>query len=98
MNFIVLFAASLVATAAISEKIPGSVPVEGFSISEFPKHAKISPVDAAKIAKNLLKGEIASLSLEESDGYLIYVVDITDRKKNLQEVHIDAGNGRILVR
>ena len=78
------------------KKVKGSISTQGVRPSRFPKLAKISPTEAAQIAKGKTAGDILSVGLENEDGFLIYAVEMADQKSGNHEVLIDAGNGKVL--
>ena len=76
--------------------VVGSVPVKGSDFSKYPALARISMVDASRIAKERFPGEISSVALENEDGYLVYAVELVSKSSGHHEILVDAGNGKIL--
>lgn len=77
-------------------KIVGTISINGTQQQDFPKLAKISLIQAIKIANELVPGEILSTGLERENGFLVYAVEITGKKTGFHEVIVDAGNGKVL--
>lgn len=76
-------------------------PAKGLSDAQLSKLAKLSKADAEKIAVDKLqaKGAVstASAELEAEHGCLIWSFDLrVAGKSGVQEVQVDAGDGRIL--
>ena len=76
--------------------IKGSVPINGTPQAEFPKLAKISSSQAVSAATAKITGSVASVSLENEDGFLVYTVEIISPKLGKHEILVDAGDGRVL--
>ena len=82
----------------------GSIAVSGDKHSEaqLKKLAKVSKADATKAALAAVPGKskkIESIELEAEDGYLVYSFDIKVKgQEGIEEVLIDAGNGKVLAR
>jgi hypothetical protein len=81
----------------------GSIKVSGKpSEASLEKMAKVSKADAEKAALAAVKGKdadktVAEGELEVENGYLIWSFDIKlAGKKGIEEVAIDAGNGKVL--
>ena len=76
-------------------------PAKGMSDAQLPGLAKLSQAEAEKIAVAKFKGyeavSIASAELEAEHGCLIWSFDLrVAGKSGVQEVQIDAGDGRVL--
>lgn len=77
-------------------KISGSISTQNHQQNEFPKLAKISPSEAAKVAMEKTPGDVLSIALENEDGSLVYAVEVVSSQTGLHELNVDAGNGKIL--
>ena len=74
-------------------------PMQGASNSALTSMARVSKSKAEKIALKHVMGaaHIASSEIEAEQGCLIWSFDVKVRgHKGIQEVNIDAGNGRVL--
>ena len=104
----VLLSASIALAAEKKEaKAPwtGTIQVTGkHSVAELAKMAKVPMVDAEKTALAAVEGKdadkkVTSRELEVEHGYLIYSFDIkVADKKGIDEVNVDAGDGKVLDR
>ena len=84
-------------TSESGEKpVVGSISAKNLSVKDYPKAAKIGSGQAAKIATDTVPGEILSLGLEKEDGFLVYAVEVVNPDSGLNELNIDAGNGKVL--
>ena len=63
---------------------------------DFPGFAKISLIQAVEIAVKEVSGSPLRVSLVKDDGYLVYELIIVSANKELKEVEVDSGNGKIL--
>ena len=90
-----LMAATL-SSSAFAARVVGSVPTKGLLVSEYPKLAKITCGQAAKIARSIAHGDVISISLESEDGSLVYAVEVANVASGFKEVNVDAGNGSVL--
>lgn len=74
-------------------------PAQGASDSTLASMARISKSKAEKIALGHVKGAtgISSSEIEAEQGCLIWSFDVKVRgRKGIQEVNVDAGNGKVL--
>ena len=76
-------------------------PKKGASKAELKSLAKVSEDDARKTAlaslKDPSKGTVKEAELESEHGCLVYSFDIqVTGAKGIQEVQVDAGNGKVL--
>lgn len=63
---------------------------------ELARHAKLPAEEAERIATERIPGTVLFTELEESDGYLVYEVLLRDERGRMHEMHVDAGDGRVL--
>jgi len=83
-------------------KIKGTIKVEGNPpVTELKKKVKITQADAEKAAIKAVGvngAKVDDSELEIEQGFLIYSVDVkVAGKKGLEEIWIDAGNGKVLM-
>lgn len=64
--------------------------------ADLPALAKISLDEALKAARAAIQGSVVEAELEIDDGDLVYVFAIVGADKQVSEVKIDAGNGKVL--
>jgi uncharacterized membrane protein YkoI len=58
--------------------------------------AKVSLDEAVKAALQSVPGKVLKVELEDEDGYLVYGVEIAKADRQIADVKIDAGNGKLL--
>ena len=96
----VTIAALAVATASVATAGTCSVhPPKGASDAQLAGLAKVSKADAEKAAMNRVKSPatVTGAELEAEHGCLIWSFDLkVAGKAGVQEVHVDAGNGKVL--
>ena len=63
---------------------------------ELARHAKLQAEEAERIATERIPGTVLFTDLEESGGYIVYEVLLRDEQGRMHEVHVDAGDGRVL--
>ncbi len=91
------------ADGASKESRTGSIPVAGkHSVADLTQMAKVSMVDAEKTALAAIEAKdklVTSREIEVEHGYLVYSFDIqVAGKPGVEEVQVDAGNGKVLAR
>lgn len=94
----------LIATAESVSASPTSCsihPKKGATKEQLAAIAKISQEEASKIAlatlKDPAKATVKEAELEAEHGCLVYSFDIAvDGKPGIQEVQVDAGNGKVI--
>lgn len=74
----------------------GSIQVKGDDEAGFAKMAKISFDSAINAALKQVPGKVLRAELENENGYLVYGVEITKADREIVDVKVDAGNGKIL--
>jgi uncharacterized membrane protein YkoI len=90
------------AASALAEKAPCSIhPKKGATKEELAGAAKVTQADAQKAAlatfKDQSKATVKEAELEAEHGCLVYSFDIeVAGKSGIQEVQVDAGNGKVL--
>jgi uncharacterized membrane protein YkoI len=60
--------------------------------------AKIDKAAAEKAALDAVPGEVRQTELEDSDGFVVYEVEVAGNDGKSYGVVVDAGNGRVLAR
>ncbi len=74
----------------------GTIPIEKIKKSDFPALARISIVDAMRVAQQKVPGTIIEAELEGKDKHLVYEIEIVTEDRTIRKVIVDAGNGTIL--
>ena len=96
-----VFLLTVAAAAAAASPTCSIHPKKGATREELAAMAKVTQIDAQKTAlatlKDPSKATVKSAELEAEHGCLLYSFDIeVAGKTGVQEVQIDAGNGKIL--
>jgi len=97
----IAFLVMVAATAAAASPTCSIHPKKGATREELAAMAKVTQIDAQKTAlatlKDPSKATVKSAELEAEHGCLLYSFDIeVAGQTGVQEVQIDAGNGKIL--
>ncbi len=92
----VLAVGGLAVSSQQQAKLTGSIAVKGNDEAGFPGMAKISLDEAVKAALQAVQGKVLKVELEDEDGYLVYGVEIAKADRQIADVKIDAGNGKLL--
>jgi hypothetical protein len=58
--------------------------------------AKVERVEAEEAALKEIPGEATWTEIEDENGYVVWVVDVTDIEGDRHEVMVDAGNAEVL--
>jgi hypothetical protein len=58
--------------------------------------ARVERVEAEEAALEEIPGEATWTEIEDENGYVVWVVDVTDIEGDRHEVTVDAGNGEVL--
>lgn len=74
----------------------GTIDARNLAATQLTAAAKISSSQAAIVATNVVQGNVLSVSLEKEDGFLVYAVEIVNPTTGLNEINVDAGDGKIL--
>jgi uncharacterized membrane protein YkoI len=74
---------------------PGSIRMES-NEARFADMAKISISSAINAASKQFPGKVLTAELENENGYLVYGVEIATPDRQIMDVKVDAGNGKIL--
>ena len=77
-------------------KYTGSIRVKGEDEAGFPGLAKISFDSAMNAALKEVPGSVLKVELENEDGYLVYGVEIVRADRQIADVKVDAGSGKVL--
>ena len=74
----------------------GTIRIEKQSEAEFPSIARISMDQAVQQALNSVQGQVLKTELEDENGFLVYGVEVVTAEKNVVDVKVDAGSGKVL--
>ncbi|WP_051309962.1 PepSY domain-containing protein [Desulfogranum japonicum] len=64
--------------------------------SSYPKLAKINMEEAMSIASQRVHGDVLKVELTDEDNFLVYNIEVVTSEKEIVEITIDSGNGKIL--
>ncbi len=93
---LILICAIILGFAGVSQAaLQGSIRVGKYSPDSYSKLALLSLEEAIMASQKVAPGKVMSSALENERGYLVYSVFV-DNGKNLLEVIVDAGTGRVL--
>jgi uncharacterized membrane protein YkoI len=84
------------AISAQQARLTGSIAVKGNDEAGYAGMAKVSLDEAIQAALQAVKGKVLKVELEDEDGYLVYGVEIAKADRQIADVKIDAGNGKLL--
>ena len=82
-------------TSAQQEKA-GSIPVKGEDEAGFAGMAKIPLDSAIKRGSCAVPGKVVKTELENENGYLVYGIEIAKADREMADVKVDAGDGKVL--
>ena len=94
-----IFLTSLITLGAVSAqetKHTGSIQVRNVDEVGFVDLAKIPFNSAISTALTAVPGKVLKAELENENGFLVYGVEIAKADRQIADVKIDAGNGKIL--
>ncbi len=94
-----VFLATLMAIGAVSAqetKNTGSIRVSSADEAGFTDLAKIPFNSAVQSAVTAVPGKVLKAELENEDGYLVYSIEVAKSDHQIDEIMIDAGNGKVL--
>ncbi|GAB5047397.1 PepSY domain-containing protein [Thermodesulfovibrio sp. TK110] len=74
----------------------GSIRLASDDEARYATLAKISMDNAVNEALKVVPGKVIKAELENENGYLVYGVEIVKADKQIADVKVDAGNGKIL--
>jgi uncharacterized membrane protein YkoI len=74
----------------------GSIQINNKDEAQLAEMAKISLDSAMKEALKQVQGKVLRVELENENGYLVYGVEIAKPDRQIVDVKVDAGNGKIL--
>jgi hypothetical protein len=83
-------------TSAQPVKSVGSIPVKGENEAGFAEMAKIPLDSAIQAALATVPGKVLRAELENENGYLVYGIEIVKADREMADVKVDAGNGKVL--
>jgi len=75
---------------------PGTIRIQQDE-SAYPGLAKITMEQARDTALSNVQGKVLKIELENENGFLVYSVELVTSDKNITDVKVDAGNGKILL-
>jgi len=94
-----IFLTSLITLGAVSAqetKHTGSIQVRNVDEVGFVDLAKIPFNSAISTALTAVSGKVLKAELENENGFLVYGVEIAKADRQIADVKIDAGNGKVL--
>jgi uncharacterized membrane protein YkoI len=83
-------------TSAQQAKITGSIPAKGEDEAGFAGMAKIPLDSAIQAALAAVPGKVVKTELENENGYLVYGIEIAKADREMADVKVDAGDGKVL--
>jgi hypothetical protein len=83
-------------TFAQMTKQAGSIPVKGKDEAGFVGMAKIPLDSAIQAALAAVPGKVVKTELENENGYLVYGIEIAKADREMVDVKVDAGDGKVL--
>ncbi|OPY76202.1 MAG: Peptidase propeptide and YPEB domain protein [Syntrophorhabdus sp. PtaU1.Bin058] len=95
---IIVVAGFLAIGGAFAQKAGGvgSIPIKGGDEAVLAGMAKI-PIDSAvSEALKAVPGKVVKAELENEDGYLVYGIEIAKADRQIADVKVDAGNGKVM--
>jgi uncharacterized membrane protein YkoI len=94
-----VFLTALIIIGAVSAqqtKHTDSIQIKSDDEAGFVGRAKIPLDSAVKAALAAVPGKILKVELENENGYLVYGVEVVKANRQISDVKIDAGDGRVL--
>lgn len=94
-----VFLATLITFGVVSAyetKAAGSIEVRNGDEATFTDSAKISFDSAIKSALAAVPGKVLKAELENEDGFLVYGIEVVKSDRQIVDVAVDAGNGKVL--
>jgi hypothetical protein len=83
-------------TSAQQAKTAGSISVKGEDEAGFAGMAKIPLDSAIQAALAAVPGKVVKTELENENGYLVYGIEIAKADREMADVKVDAGDGKVL--
>ena len=74
----------------------GTIRIKNQVEADFPGMAKLTFDQSAQKALDAVPGKVLKVNLENENGFLVYGVEVVAADKNITEVMVDAGSGKIL--
>jgi uncharacterized membrane protein YkoI len=84
------------AVSAQQTKHTGSIQIKSDDEAGFVGMAKIPFDSAVKAALTAVQGKILRIELENENGYLVYGVEVVKSDRQIVDVKVDAGDGKVL--
>ena len=94
--FSILILSSIVQGCSFAPSGQHRLKVDNLSKFEYASLPHMSVADVAAIAEKVTAGRITELSLESSEGYLVYDVSMVATDRSEKKLKIDAGNGMVV--
>jgi uncharacterized membrane protein YkoI len=94
-----IFLTSLITLGAVSAqqtKQTGSIQVRNIDEVGFVDLAKIPFNSAISTALTAVPGKVLKAELENENGFLVYGIEVAKADRQIADVKIDAGNGKVL--
>ena len=85
-----------IAQADDDRDIQGTIPVADQAEAQFPAMAAITLDQALQKAVASTPGQVLKAELEESNGFLVYGIEVVGADRAIMDVTIDAGSGKVL--
>lgn len=76
----------------------GTIRIENRSEADFPDMARITLEQAIQTAHTEVQGQVLKAELEDEDGFLDYNIEVVTADRNILEVKVDAGSGKVLAK
>lgn len=97
---LIILGANVLSAKAEEKPVPaGSIQPSGeIAKKDLPSYAKIDFAKALRAALKAVPGSAILGELEVEDGTLVYSFLIVDDEKEITEVEVDAGNGKVLAK
>lgn len=86
---------------SVKEVSKGTIVIRTAQEKDFPSLAKVSLLQAMRIALDQVagvSGDLLKAETEEKNGFLVHTVEVVTSDKSIMEFTIDAGTGDILKR
>jgi uncharacterized membrane protein YkoI len=94
-----IFLMALIIIGAVSAQQTnhtGSIQIKSNDEAGFAGMAKIPLDSAVKAALAAVPGKILKVELENENGYLVYGVEVVKATRQISDVKVDAGDGKVL--
>ena len=96
VGIVLLVLGAMAGVYAQQEKSTGSLSIKGDDEGGYAAMAKISIESAMNEALKAVPGKVVRTELENENGFLVYGVEIARADRQMADVKVDAGNGKVL--